>query len=351
MHPRQSRNAKRVGEGNAMKLKYWTLLGVFAGLFTTGASSFAYADETVTDWKGNKVTLQEGDVDSRGVKIHYYTVGEGPLLIISHGNGNYWFDWRNQISAFSKKYKVVVYDMRGYNKSDKITGIENNVDAKFEEDLKAVQEHFTQGPAIHIGHDQGGMVLWCYAMNYPDKVRLLIQMNAIHPRAFVRQLALNTEQAKASYYIEDMIVDTEKAYARSIAGLTTVRPNDPPEIQKMRADANMRTTEKGRIETVDWYRANFPGKPYTPDSRAFGSHGVEFPHVKAPTLVIAALGDRALTPGGYDQLGTWIDAEYQLVTLPVPNHSAQTELPDTINPIMANWLDVHDPSPKRLSKR
>ena len=327
---------------------------LLAGLLGTAAASFAHADETVTDWKGNKVTLQEGDVDSHGVKIHYYTVGEGPVLIISHGNGDFWFQWRNQISAFSKKYKVVIYDMRGYNKSDKVLGLENNVDAKFEEDLKAVQEHFTQGPAIHIGHDQGGMVLWCYAMNYPDKVRLLIQMNAIHPRAFIRQLALNTDQAKASYYIEDMIVDTAKAYERSIKSMAPDSPRragDPPDVKKMWADAYARTGEIGRKETTDWYRANFPAKPYTPDSKAFGSHGVEFPHIKAPTLVIESLGDQALTPGGYDQLGTWIDAEYQLVTLPVPNHFAQVELPGTINPIMANWLDVHDPSPKRLSER
>ena len=139
-----------------------TLLRTFVmvGLLSTASAFSAYADETVTDWKGNKFTLQEGDVDSHGVKIHYYTVGKGPLLIISHGNGDYWFAWRNQLAMLTKRYKVVLYDLRGFNKSDHPTGMENNVNAKYEQDLLAVQEHFTKGPAVHIGHDQGGMVLW-----------------------------------------------------------------------------------------------------------------------------------------------------------------------------------------------
>ena len=165
----------------------------------------AFADEEVTDWKGVKIHLQEGDVDNNGVKIHYYTAGKGPLVFISHGNGQFWFGWRNQLAFLSQRYQVVLYDLRAFNKSDKPVGVENYTNAKLVSDLLAVQNHFTKEPAIHIGHDQGGMVLWGFAMTHPEKVRLLIQTNAIHPRAFIRELAINPEQRKASLYIQRTI--------------------------------------------------------------------------------------------------------------------------------------------------
>ena len=335
-----------------MKLKTLFPLALLAGFL---APQLAHADETVTDWKGNKITLKEGEVNSHGVKIHYYTVGEGPLVFISHGNGGWWFDWRNQLAMLSKRYKVVLYDMRGFNKSDKVVGLENNVDAKFEEDLKTLQEHFTKGPAIHLGHDQGGMVLWCYAMNYPNKVRLLVQTNAIHPRAFVRDLAFSPEQQKASLYIQAMHDDPPKAYAREKNFVMNPdRPlahADNPETHKMRVDAFNRTGDQGFQETVDWYRANFPKTPYSPDAAAFGSHGSDFPHIKAPTLNIHSLADTALMAGGTNQLGTWVDNEFSLITLPGATHWVMEEKPEQFNAILANWLDMHDPMQTRLSAR
>ena len=61
------------------------------------AARESHAEERISDWTGTTVVLQEGDVMSDSVKIHYHTVGEGPLLILIHGIGGFWFDWRHQI--------------------------------------------------------------------------------------------------------------------------------------------------------------------------------------------------------------------------------------------------------------
>ncbi len=303
----------------------------------------AFATEEVTDFQGNKIVLEEGEVSNKGVKIHTYTVGKGPVLIISHGNGDGWFGWTNQLHMLSQKYKVVLYDLRNFNKSDKVLGIENGIDANFEEDLLAVQNKFTDGPAVHMGNDQGGMVLWMYAMKHPEKVKLLIQTNTIHPRAFIRELSLNAEQAKLSWYIQRMIEDGKNPPRPNVVP-AAVRPGDTPSMTALRQAAAQRTGDEGRQGTVDWYRANFPGKPYTPGSRAFGSFGTEFPHVKAPTLVVAALTDQALCPCGYNDLGTWIDAEYQFVTWPdgVGSHFQHSQYPERFNKLIGNWLAFND---------
>ena len=48
--------------------------------------------------------LRAGDhsFDSGGVKIHYVTLGKGPLLVMLHGFPDYWYTWRDQMPALAK---------------------------------------------------------------------------------------------------------------------------------------------------------------------------------------------------------------------------------------------------------
>ncbi len=341
-----------------MKLVRLLQFLVLAALVAVTPLRTAFAEEVITDTFGNTIKLQEGDVDSGGIKIHYYTVGKGPLLFISHGNGDFWGGWGNQLQMLSQRYQVVLYDVRNFNKSGKVTGIENNKNAVYEKDLLALQNHFTNGPAVHIGNDLGGMVLWMYAMNYPEKVKLLIEMNCIHPRAFIRELATG-EQAKMSWYIQAMIEngkmpsmsagggDTQRGSKEPQAARASMYVGDTPSIAKLRAESAKAQGEEGRQGVVDWYRANFPAKPYTVGSNAFGSRGVEFPHIKAPTLAIAALADVALHPAGYNDLGQWVDNSFTLVTWPsnddpAGGHFMNHVHPKKFNALIASWLNLQD---------
>jgi len=62
-------------------------------------------------------------VDNEGVNIHYVTHGEGPVLLFIHGFPNQWYDWRHQMAALSDAYQVVAISLRGYNRSDRPTGV------------------------------------------------------------------------------------------------------------------------------------------------------------------------------------------------------------------------------------
>ena len=72
------------------------IIPIILAVFLAGRGD-VLAQQAISDWKGATVRLQEGDVMSDGVKIHYHTVGEGPLLVLIHGIGGFWFDWRHQI--------------------------------------------------------------------------------------------------------------------------------------------------------------------------------------------------------------------------------------------------------------
>jgi pimeloyl-ACP methyl ester carboxylesterase len=58
-------------------------------------------------------------IATNGIKLHFVTQGEGPLMLMLHGFPEFWYSWRHQIPEFASDYKVVAVDLRGYNDSDK----------------------------------------------------------------------------------------------------------------------------------------------------------------------------------------------------------------------------------------
>ena len=68
---------------------------------------------------------EDRSFDSNGVKIHYATIGKGPLIVMIHGFPDFWYTWRHQMEGLSDKYQCVAIDQRGYNLSDKPEGVEN----------------------------------------------------------------------------------------------------------------------------------------------------------------------------------------------------------------------------------
>ena len=76
------------------------------------ASFFTSAQADILD------EVEYGYADNNGVKIHYATVGEGPLVVMIHGFPDFWYSWRHQMEGLKDNFKVVAIDQRGYNLSD-----------------------------------------------------------------------------------------------------------------------------------------------------------------------------------------------------------------------------------------
>src|SRR5437868_8906566 len=64
--------------------------------------------------------------DSKGVKLHYATLGKGPLVVMIHGFPDFWYTWRKQMRALAdNNYRAAAVDLRGYADSDQPKGVEN----------------------------------------------------------------------------------------------------------------------------------------------------------------------------------------------------------------------------------
>ena len=85
--------------------------------------------------------VEHGYADSNGVKIHYATLGEGPLVVMIHGFPDYWYTWRHQMEGLAQDFQVVAVDQRGYNKSDQPDGVESYDMRYLVGDIAAVVRH------------------------------------------------------------------------------------------------------------------------------------------------------------------------------------------------------------------
>ena len=146
--------------------------------------------------------MTEHYIKVNGIQLHYMEEGEGELVILLHGFPEFWYSWRKQIPVFSKKYRVVAPDMRGYNLSDKPGSIQDYKIDILAKDIADLVSALGEKKAIIVGHDWGGAVAWVVATLYPEVVSKLAVLNIPHPTEMKKALmGFNMAQWKKSYYI------------------------------------------------------------------------------------------------------------------------------------------------------
>lgn len=145
-------------------------------------------------------TWQHEYIVSNGIKLHYVTQGEGPLMLMLHGFPEFWYSWRHQIPEFATDYKVVALDLRGYNDSEKPQAQSAYVMSEFIKDIKGVIEGLGYDSCVLVAHDWGGAIAWQFAHTHPEMLEKLIVMNIPHPAKFFQGLS-TLQQLRRSWYI------------------------------------------------------------------------------------------------------------------------------------------------------
>lgn len=269
--------------------------------------------------------VKHGYANSNGVKIHYATLGSGPLLVMIHGFPDFWYTWRDQMESLSDRFQCVAIDQRGYNLSDKPKGIENYDVRLLVGDVAAVIKSLGQERAIIVGHDWGGLVAWQFALNLPQMTDRLIILNLPHPRGLTRELAHNPEQQKNSQYARNFQQPdaASKLTPEQLAGWV----KDPAAREKY-----IEAFKRSDIEAMlNYYKRNYPREPYTEDTT---------PVVKTQmsVLMIHGLGDTALLAGALNNTWDWMGKDLTLVTIPGSGHFVQQDASELVSRTMKAWL-------------
>ena len=269
--------------------------------------------------------VKHGYADSNGVRIHYASLGSGPLIVMIHGFPDFWYTWRKQMEALSDSYQCVAIDQRGYNLSDKPKGVENYRVNLLVADVAAVIKSLGRDKAIIVGHDWGGMVAWTFAMTNPQMTDKLIILNLPHPRGLIRELAHNPQQQTNSQYARNF--QQPDAASKLTAEQLARYVSDPAERPKY-TEAFQRSDFEAML---NYYKANYPREPYVDQPGPLVK-------VQAPVLMFHGLKDTALLPGALNDTWEWVDRDLTLVTVPNAGHWVQQDAADLVSRTMKWWL-------------
>jgi pimeloyl-ACP methyl ester carboxylesterase len=307
----------------------FSLLGLI-GLAVAGQSS-APANGDVFDRVKHGYATSEG-----GVKIHYASLGEGPLVVMIHGFPDFWYSWRHQMAALADHYQVVAIDQRGYNLSDKPKGVESYDMRLLVGDVVAVIKSLGKDKATIVGHDWGGVVAWNFAMNLPQMTENLIILNLPHPNGLSRELRNNPDQIKNSEYARNFQTkspsDPTVFFGRPMTAENLSAWVRDPDARKRYIEAFQKSDFEAML---NYYKRNYP--------RGAGADAPApppLPKVKMPVLMFHGLNDTALNAEGLSGTWNWLEKDLTLVTIPGASHFVQQDAADLVTSTMKWWLTM-----------
>jgi len=113
------------------------------------------------------------DIAVEGATIHLRHGGNGPPLLLLHGNPLTHVMWHKIAPRLAGEFTVVATDLRGYGDSSKPEGGERSIGYSFRtmaQDQVQVMEKLGFERFFVAGHDRGGRVAHRMALDFPEKV-------------------------------------------------------------------------------------------------------------------------------------------------------------------------------------
>lgn len=109
-----------------------------------------------------------------GINLYYEERGAGYPLVWSHEFAGDYRSWRAQVNFFSRRYRVITYNARGYPPSDVPDCLNDYTQAQSVDDLKGLLDYLEIERAHVGGLSMGGNVALNFGLTYPAMARSLI---------------------------------------------------------------------------------------------------------------------------------------------------------------------------------
>src|SRR5437870_2454654 len=113
-----------------------------------------------------------------GARIHYVNYGKGSeALVLIHGWTMNLDSWRDQVSDFAKRNRVIVIELPGHGQSDK-PQVTYSMDL-FARAVDAVMRDAKVKRAVLVGHSMGTPVARQFYRQYPEKTLAIVIVDGL----------------------------------------------------------------------------------------------------------------------------------------------------------------------------
>lgn len=255
-------------------------------------------------------------VEVPGGKLWYESRGEGPALVLLHDGFVPSATWDDQMPAFSRLFRTIRYDRRGYGKSESNREPYSHLD-----DLAAFLDALKIDRAVLVGCDNGARLALDYALAHPDRVSALVLSGPVVSGLPFSEHFLRRGNDNFKPLIQN----------QDVAGMIDAWVRDPYETDPANTRARERLRELLKT-SVSPLITGFPdSRP--PDQPAAGRLG----EIRVPTLIVAGASDIADIHAQAGALEAGIPGARRVV-LAGAGHLAHLEKPELFNETVLGFL-------------
>ncbi|MEX2643011.1 MAG: alpha/beta hydrolase [Acetobacterales bacterium] len=149
-------------------------------------------------------------IHSDGARLYYETAGsETPIIFVHELSGDLW-SWEKQIQHFSRRYRCVAFNARGYPPSDVPTAARDYSHRKAVDDVAAVMRYLKLDKAHVIGCSMGSRTTLDFGLRYP-RLALSLTMIGIGSGGDPRQAGFREKaEGRAKLYEEGGLAEVLK---------------------------------------------------------------------------------------------------------------------------------------------
>lgn len=150
------------------------------------------------------MTIETKKIKTNNIELHVAFCGpeNGEPVFLLHGFPDFWFCWEEQMYALAQEgFRVIAPDQRGFNLSDKPSGIEAYAQKPLVEDIIGLADALGYQQFNLAGHDFGGLVSWGLATLHPKRISKMVILSAPHLLASIEYNKTHFSQKLKSWYV------------------------------------------------------------------------------------------------------------------------------------------------------
>ncbi|MFM9886904.1 MAG: alpha/beta fold hydrolase [Burkholderiales bacterium] len=268
--------------------------------------------------------------DSNGVRLYFEEAGRGAPIIFVHEFAGDLRSWEPQLRHFSRRYRCIAFNARGYPPSDVPKSRSQYSQVAAIEDIRSIMRHLRLAKAHIIGCSMGGYATLLFGLAYP---RLAHSLTAIGAGSgsdpLQRKQFLAASAAAVDRYEEGGLAAALKPYMTQ-ANRVQLMAKDPRAWAEFAAHF-LEGSALGRAHTVRGVTMRRP---------SIYSLERGFARLAVPTHLI--VGDEDEDPLGPNLFIKRVCAAARLTVVPSSGHVVNVEEPQIFNRITGDFLSLVD---------
>ncbi|WP_338495239.1 alpha/beta fold hydrolase [Streptomyces sp. SJL17-4] len=253
--------------------------------------------------------------------IAYEDRGSGPALLLVHGHPFDHTMWQPQIDRFSRTYRVIAPDLRGYGRTPLGTHPASTAPAStglgvFAEDLAGLLDHLEIDDYVVVGLSMGGQIAMELYRRHPERVRGLVLADTFP--------AAETDEGKAARnaMADRLLAEGMRGYADEVLDRMVAPYNThaAPHVHRMMSatdPAGAAAALRGRAERPD-YRKTLATVPF-------------------PALVVVGRDDSYTPVADAEDMHALLPHS-TLAVIERAAHLPNLERPDDFDAVLENYL-------------